>query len=208
MSAGWWNHHPPRALLASLVATLKLVIFRKGLVTTPKVSTLGNLANAVGPLGPSRRSDARSNDLPVPGHRLPPERSLPTLTDSSHVRRRPDRYRVRRPHRRDARQHGPAAPEHPRRAPAGPAHRRRGHLRGHPAPGLPAPLRREDRRELAPDPVHPVHGPHGLPGRDEHEPRLLAGRGETLRDETAGEGQRHPRTDLRAEPRRVAPGRH
>ena len=90
----------------------------------------------------------------------------------------PAHHRVRRPHRRDARQHGAAAPQHARRAAAGAADRRRGRLRGHAAPRLPAPLRREDRRERHAAPVHPLHRPDGLPGRDEHEPRLLAGRRE------------------------------
>ena len=36
----------------------------------------------------------------------------------------------------------------------------------------------EDRREPHAAAVHPLHRPHGLPGRDEHEPRLVAGRRE------------------------------
>ena len=40
---------------------------------------------------------------------------------------------------------------------------------------LPAPLRREDRREPHRPAVDPLHRPAGLPGRDEHESRLGAG---------------------------------
>ena len=122
--------------------------------------------------------------------------------------RRPADRRVRRPHRRDARQHGAAAPQHARRAAPGAAHRRRGHLRGDAAPGLPAPLRREDRRERHADPVHPLHRPHGLPGRDEHEPGLLAGGREAVRHEDPGEGEGHPRHHRRDEPHRQPPRRH
>ena len=57
---------------------------------------------------------------------------------------------VRRPHRRDARQHGPAAPQHARRAPGGAADRRRSGLEVDAAHRLSAPLRGEDRRERAP----------------------------------------------------------
>ena len=77
-----------------------------------------------------------------------------------------------------------------------------------PASRLPAPLRREDRRERHADPVHPVHGPDGLPGRDEHEPRLRPRRRETLRDGRPRKGQCHPRPRLRTEPYRLAPRRH
>ncbi len=63
---------------------------------------------------------------------------------------RPDRHRVRRSHRRDARQHGTAAPQHARRAAPGAAHRRRGHLRGHAAPGLSAPLREKIGENVTP----------------------------------------------------------
>src|SRR3974390_899923 len=60
----------------------------------------------------------------------------------------------------------------------------RGGVAVHPPPRPPG--RREDRRERHPDPVHPVHGPDGLPGRDEHEPWLLARHREAVRDEGAG----------------------
>ena len=40
---------------------------------------------------------------------------------------------------------------------------------------LSAPLRREDRREPHAAAVDSVHRPDGLPGRDEHESRLVAG---------------------------------
>src|SRR5215468_3863189 len=69
-------------------------------------------------------------------------------------------------------------PQHPWRAASRPADRWRGCLRGDAAPGLSAPLRREDRRERDAHPVHPVHRSHGLPGGDEHEPRLFARRRE------------------------------
>ena len=61
---------------------------------------------------------------------------------------------------------------------------------------LPAPLCREDRREPHADPVDPLHRPHGLPGRDEHEPRLVAGRREAVRHEDPREGAGHPRHHL------------
>jgi hypothetical protein len=34
---------------------------------------------------------------------------------------------------------------------------------------------------VTPHSVHPLHRPHGLPGRDEHESRLLAGGGKAVR---------------------------
>ncbi len=122
---------------------------------------------------------------------------------------RPDHRRVRRPHRGNAGQHGPAAPEHPRRAAARPAHRRRDRLGSRAAPRLPAPLCREDRRERDADPVHPLHRPDGLPRRHEHEPRLLPRRREAVRHdrEDTRKGQRHPRHHLRAEPHRQPPCR-
>ncbi len=110
------------------------------------------------------RSDPRSRCV-LRSALLAVDTSDRSLMATATLRPRPDHHRVRRPHRRDARQHGAAAPQHARRAAARAADRRRGHLRSHAAPRLPAPLRREDRRERHADPVHPVHRPDGLPGR-------------------------------------------
>ena len=94
----------------------------------------------------------------------------------SHVSncRRSPHHRVRRPHGRDARQHGPAASEHARRAAARAADRWRNRLRSRAAHRLSASLRGKDRREPHAAAVDSVHRPDGLPGRDEHESRLVA----------------------------------
>ena len=73
---------------------------------------------------------------------------------------------------------------------------------------LPAPLRREDRREPHAAAVDSVHRPDGLPGRDEHESRLVAGRREAVQHEAAREGAAPARDHRRAEPHRQPPGRH
>ena len=120
----------------------------------------------------------------------------------------PEDRRVRRPHRRDAGQHGPAAPQHPRRAAGGAADRRRNRLRSRAAHRLPAPLRRKDRRERSRPAVGSVHRPAGLPGRDEHEPRLVAVRREAAGLRGAGEGPAHAGDHRRVEPHRQPPGGH
>ena len=73
---------------------------------------------------------------------------------------------------------------------------------------LPAPLRRKDRREPHAAAVDSVHRPHGLPGRDEHESRLVAGGREADGLPRAGTRPASARADLRAEPHRQPPGRH
>ena len=106
--------------------------------------------------------------------------------------------RIRPAKRRDAGEHGPAASEHARRAAAGLADRRRGGRRGDAAHRLSAPLGGEDRRTSHAAPVHPLHRPHGLPGRGKHEPRLFVGRREVDGPRNRGEGPALAGDDLRA----------
>ncbi len=76
-----------------------------------------------------------------------------------------------------------------------------------PAHRLPAPLRREDRREPHAAPVDSLHRPDGLSGRDEHESRLGPDGREAAEARSAGKGPAPARDHRRAEPHRQPPGR-
>jgi NADH-quinone oxidoreductase subunit D len=68
---------------------------------------------------------------------------------------------------------------------------------------LPAPLRRKDRREPHAAAVDSLHRPHGLPGGDEHESRLVADRREAAERTRPPEKARHLRVII-AEMGRIA----
>ena len=117
------------------------------------------------------------------------------------ARRRRDQRARHRPVRH---QHGPAAPQHPRRLPDEPAGRRRDDHRPQAGHGLHAPQPREDRRaEHVPDEL-PVHRPARLPDQHGEQLRLRPGRraADGRRRQAARAGRVHPRDHGRADPDR------
>ncbi len=73
---------------------------------------------------------------------------------------------------------------------------------------LPAPRRREDRREHDVQPVRPVHGPPGLPRAHREQRRLRHRRREARRPQAARPLRGDPRAHLRDGPHLVPPPRH
>ena len=104
--------------------------------------------------------------------------------------------------RRDAHQHGSAAPVDPRRAPGRAQARRREGRGPGPGPGLPPPRRREAVRERRLPPGHLLHGPARV--RQRAVQRVGAGHGlrEAARRRGPAPGRIHPGPLRRAEPRR------
>ena len=101
-------------------------------------------------------------------------------------------------HQRAGDQHGPAAPEHARRAARGPAPRRREGGRRRRRDRLPAPRHREAEREPQLDADHPAHRPDGLRRGGDQQRRLLRDRREADGDRGAAAGALRPHHPLRA----------
>ncbi len=86
---------------------------------------------------------------------------------------------------RNARQHGPAAPVHPRRAADRAADRRGDGAGGRATLGHPQRCKEKSPRTWPTTKATPRHRPPGLPGGHEQQPRLVDGGGEASRDRRA-----------------------
>ena len=103
-------------------------------------------------------------------------------------------------------QHRAAPRQHPRPAPLHPRAGRRGDHRDGPRHRLPPPGGGKDRR--APDlaPVHPLHGPRGLPGGGRQQPAVRPGRRNPGGHQGPGAGPDDPGPAERALPAEQPPG--